>query len=259
MVGIYKITNLINGKCYIGQSTNIKRRWNNHKSDSVNIKSPHYNYHLYRAFRKYGIENFSFEIIEECCVKDLDEKEQYYIDEYDSINMGYNQVLVNQKGVSITPKIFSKIIEELQNNQHDSTEQIGKKFNLSGRHIRMINNGEVWFRDDLTYPIRPPFYNVIINKKSYNKQTKQYECVICHKSIWKGCTYCRECNSKLQQKAKRPSRDELKQMIRTMPFLKIAKEFNVSNTSITHWCLAYNLPSKKKEIKKYSDEEWRQI
>ena len=57
---IYKITNLINGKCYIGQTTDTKRRFSEHKAKGYGNER---NKVLYYAFDKYGIENFSFEII----------------------------------------------------------------------------------------------------------------------------------------------------------------------------------------------------
>ena len=85
MIGIYKITNKINGKSYIGQSIDIERRWREHKKNIGSSKNP-----LYLDFKKYGLENFSFEILEECKVKDLDEKEIYWIKRYDSHNKGYN-------------------------------------------------------------------------------------------------------------------------------------------------------------------------
>ena len=92
MIGIYKITNLINNKVYIGQSVDIKQRWNSHKRQSI-IPNKEYNKYLYRAFRKYGIENFNFEILEECSREKLDEKEHYYIILYNSNNdqYGYNE------------------------------------------------------------------------------------------------------------------------------------------------------------------------
>lgn len=98
--GIYKITNLINGKVYIGQSTNIERRWKDHKrmfnyKDDGSLK---YNYPLYCAFRKYGEKNFKFEIIEECSEEELNEKEILYIKKHNSYvrwknSNGYNQTL----------------------------------------------------------------------------------------------------------------------------------------------------------------------
>ncbi len=56
---IYKITNTINNKCYIGQTrTNINKRWNKHKFVSTDPGNKAYNYPLYNAFRKYGIDKF---------------------------------------------------------------------------------------------------------------------------------------------------------------------------------------------------------
>ena len=59
---VYKITNLKNQKCYVGITNNIENRWNTHKNciNCLKLKNP-----LYQAFRKYGLENFSFEIIED--------------------------------------------------------------------------------------------------------------------------------------------------------------------------------------------------
>lgn len=88
MIGIYKITNNINNNCYIGQSVYIEERWKEHKSKynwERENKKP-----LYLAFQKYGLENFSFEIIEECEPEQLNLKEQYWIDYYNSYNNGYN-------------------------------------------------------------------------------------------------------------------------------------------------------------------------
>ncbi len=62
---VYKITNTINNKCYIGITNNYKKRWSNHKTTYLNENSKEYDKPLYRAFRKYGLENFTFEILEE--------------------------------------------------------------------------------------------------------------------------------------------------------------------------------------------------
>lgn len=87
--GIYKITNKINNKCYIGQSKNILKRW------KTEYKWYHINKHLQSAFKKYGIENFDFEIIEECQPDLLNEREQFWITVYNSFdrNFGYNKTL----------------------------------------------------------------------------------------------------------------------------------------------------------------------
>lgn len=86
--GIYKITNKINGKCYIGQSIDIYKRWYTHKSPKTWAADK--GKVLYRAFVKYGIENFTFEIIEECSRKQLDIREKYWVRYFDSYSNGYN-------------------------------------------------------------------------------------------------------------------------------------------------------------------------
>ena len=88
--GIYKITNLKNNKAYIGQSTDIKTRWKNHKKELEN--NSHRNSHLQNAFNKYGEEAFEFRILEETFEENLDDAEEYWIDYFDSTNprKGYN-------------------------------------------------------------------------------------------------------------------------------------------------------------------------
>lgn len=88
MIGIYKITNNINGNAYIGLSINIEKRWEQHKKNC--LYKDEYEKSLYRAFRKYGLENFSFEVIEECAADELKNKERYWIKYYNTYERGYN-------------------------------------------------------------------------------------------------------------------------------------------------------------------------
>lgn len=94
--GIYKIINNVNNKLYIGSSMNIKSRFSKHKSLLKNNK--HDNDYLQNSFNKYGIDNFSFEVIEFCEVSELIDKENYYINFYKSnnLNLGYNLATVNE-------------------------------------------------------------------------------------------------------------------------------------------------------------------
>lgn len=91
MAIIYKITNLINGKLYIGQtSKTLELRFRQHQvaAFTLNLKYP-----LYRAMRKHGIENFKIELVEEVAPEQINEREQFYIKQYESfapLGKGYN-------------------------------------------------------------------------------------------------------------------------------------------------------------------------
>ena len=86
--GIYMIRNSQNGKCYVGQSDNVKRRVEAHeRALRHNI---HYNQYLQRSWNKYGYKNFEFVLLEECDKASLDEREIFYIDYFGSYRDGYN-------------------------------------------------------------------------------------------------------------------------------------------------------------------------
>ena len=86
MIGIYRIKNLINGKCYYGSSKKIEKRWKTHLNQLRNKK--HINCILQNAWNKYGENNFIFEIVEECELEKLFEVEQKYIDTCGDYNIG---------------------------------------------------------------------------------------------------------------------------------------------------------------------------
>lgn len=99
MQGIYKITNLVNNKVYIGKTNNSERRWADHQRLAFTLNHKEYEKALYKAMRKYGLDNFIFEIIEE--LKDYsisEEREQYWINYYNSYNNGYNETLGGDGG-----------------------------------------------------------------------------------------------------------------------------------------------------------------
>ena len=101
--GIYKIENLINHKIYIGQSIQIERRLQKHKT----IKDDLY---IHRAIQKYGVDNFSFEVIQECDQQQLSQREIYWIDFYNSlIPNGYNMIPGGSNGCGLSK---GKIIEK---------------------------------------------------------------------------------------------------------------------------------------------------
>ena len=89
--GVYKITNQKTNMCYIGQAADVSKRWKDHAKCGLGIDTPANN-KLYKAIQEDGIWNFSWELLEACKKEELNEKEAYYIDLYDSKNYGYNSV-----------------------------------------------------------------------------------------------------------------------------------------------------------------------
>lgn len=93
--GVYKITNKITGDFYIGSSTNIKKRWTYHRSLSVWIKHQP-NSRLYKDMQEYGLDSFTFEIIEQ--TYSLKEREQYWIEQ---LKPSYNSIRADCPDIDI--------------------------------------------------------------------------------------------------------------------------------------------------------------
>ena len=87
--GIYKITDIESGKCYVGQAANIADRWKQHIKRGVGAETPTRN-KLYPAMNAIGPENFTFEIIEECDRAKLDAREDYWQDYFKAKEFGYS-------------------------------------------------------------------------------------------------------------------------------------------------------------------------
>lgn len=129
---IYKITNKVNGKVYIGQSIRpIEQRFQRHINDAVNnILDTHFA----RAIRKYGKENFYIELVETCDNQtELNLREQYWIRKYDSINNGYNETDATSKCGGNT--YMSKTESEMK----EISEKISKtKLGSNNPHSRSV-------------------------------------------------------------------------------------------------------------------------
>ena len=174
---IYKTTNLLNGKMYIGK---------HHSSVFEPEKYIGSGPILVKALKKYGKENFQWEILEECKVDNIDEREKFYIKEYNSLS--------------------------------------------------------------------PNGYNILSGGQA--KRSEPNRCENCGCEIDRQSKRCIKCSHLLQYVCQHPSRTELKIMIRTMPFTKIAKQYGVSDKAVSKWCQSEGLPHRKKDIKQYSEEEW---
>ena len=155
VVGIYKITNKVNGKCYIGQSQDIATRFREHKY--LLRRNKYGNRKIQNAWNKYGEGNFTFEVIEECTVDELDEKEMKYIKEYDSHYNGYNNTdggggirgwkhseefkekmsLSNKVNPRIpTPEQIERLIEYNKTREYHHSEETKQKMRMSHKGLK---------------------------------------------------------------------------------------------------------------------------
>lgn len=142
MVGIYKITNP-NGKIYIGQSSNIEKRFERYKKgDCIG------QYALFNSLIKYGWINHIFEVIEICDNKYLNDRERYYQEKYDVLSgEGLNCVLVNSTGKKtvfseesinkMSENAKKRIISDIKRKHHSNVMK-GRK--LSDEHKKNISN-----------------------------------------------------------------------------------------------------------------------
>lgn len=182
MIGIYKITNLINNQSYIGQSINIEQRIKQHfrNKDKTAIDN---------AIQKYGKENFQWEIVEECSLKELNEREQYWILYYDTYRHGYNQTWGGVEGSiygesNPSSKLKEEYIVWLRErynakdyvSQKDLYQVFQEKFNvsISLTSFRQAFTGITWDH------IMPE----VFTNENYNYMRQQwYNNHNCHKTI----------------------------------------------------------------------------
>ena len=129
---IYKITNLINGKEYIGQtSLSIQERFKQHIHDA---NKGYYNHRpLYNAFNKYGIENFIIEELEECNIEEVNQKEIEYINKFNTYFNGYNATLGGEGTIIID---YDEVLKKYQMGL--SAGQIAKDMNHDIKQITRI-------------------------------------------------------------------------------------------------------------------------
>lgn len=134
---IYKATNIINGKSYIGFTGNFDKRIGGHKTDSEKGKNK-----LYKAIRKYGWDNFEWSIIYQSFEREytLNQMEGYFIEQYDSYKNGYNETKGGEgtSGIKQSVETISKRVK--LNTGKKRTEESKNK-------IRIANLGKTFTED----------------------------------------------------------------------------------------------------------------
>lgn len=123
------------------------------------------------------------------------------------------------------------------------------------------NNANInWANDFLLENVLAKEYNCNFQYNEIHVVSRQkYQCPVCGEEVKKNGRLCANCFKKKMRVVERPSREQLKEEIRTIPFTHLSQKYKVSDKAIVKWCIAEKLPSKKKDIMAYSDEEWKEV
>lgn len=155
---IYKITNIQNGKVYIGKTMETpEKRFKEHCNEAHRQRSQ--NRPLYSAMNKYGIENFQVSTVEECNDSIVNEREAYWIEKYQSFKYGYNATFGGDGKHYLDYDLICAIYKELQN-----ASEVARQLNISPDSVLKVikeRNFEVLSSSDIV-------------KKTYGKQINMY-------------------------------------------------------------------------------------
>lgn len=215
---IYCYTNKINNKKYVGQTINPKQRKSSHKSDAFNPSSKQYDAPLHRAFRKYGYENFSYEVL---------------IDGIDDI------FLLNELEIYYIKKLKSKVpngynIEAGGNNaSHPHTEE--SKTKLMWSHSKLTEQEVI--------ELRLAYKNKESPSKIYNEKYKERLHYNSFLNIWTGSRYSKVMPEVFEEKKRHTKLDvETVSKIKkdrkelNLSYSKLAKKYNISKSTIADIC-----------------------
>ena len=147
---IYKITNKVNGKSYIGQTIqSVKERFYQHCA--TKCSQAILNMVIHKAITKYGKSNFTIEVIEEVESANLNDRERYWIKYYDSYNNGYNSTEGGQDGIKLFKNLDTEsIVREYKSGK--SLREIGRLFNVDKQTIKdLLVRNNINLRTTRTY------------------------------------------------------------------------------------------------------------
>ena len=186
MFQIYKISNNLNNKVYIGSSIDVERRWRQHKEASINEKDYHYNYPLMVAFREFGIANFTFEVVD--TLPDyqamIQAEHDWIIKENCVVPNGYNQT-DNTNSPMFDPNVakkmsdtkrdkYGKRVSEIDSNGNiidiwDSLAEAGEKTGLDRFKISDVCNGRRLTTGNRVFRFLDEEENIIIPEVKVNQ------------------------------------------------------------------------------------------
>ena len=261
---IYKIINLINNKVFISFTTlSIEFAWWYHMTHKQNKQL---NIDINNNFN-----NFTIEIIEKCNLDEVESKEAYWI-------KNYNTFLDNKKGynIEINHKLDDIIVSEENGlikyyKKYKSIENVVSNINIDADRLKKIlfKNNIVIKKSVKPKTITPMNSKKIREKKNKREETLKYKkriCPICGNKKTTDSNLCKTCYSNIETKKRKAkyiekinktiTREELKLLIRTTSFSEIGQTYNVNGNTIKKWCKLYNLPFRKLDIDKISDEDW---
>lgn len=269
MIGIYKFTNKLTGESYIGQSTNLRKRYIQHKNRHDKFgKKTHAKEDTYfhSMLRHYGFHNFEYEVLEECTKEQLNAREMYYIEFYNSLYPnGYNRTHGGNSPHTLLIKDFDTVneIKELLKTSLLTNIEIGKMYGVSDQSICDINSGRTWFDDNTEYPIRGRRRlgtNIENAKSRPNRKSETHSkvyCKNCGKEITKYADthYCQDCYKVTTRKVtNRPDKDTLYALLTRNSFKKVGSMYGISDNAVRKWCDSYGIPRDSKYYRSLSSQ-----
>lgn len=149
---IYKITNKINGKSYIGQTIqSVKERFYQHCA--TKCSQAVLNMAIHKVINKYGKSNFTIEVIEEVESANLNDREKYWIKYYDSYNNGYNSTEGGQDGIKLFKNLDTEsVVKGYESGK--SLREVSRIFNVDKQTIKdLLVRNNIRLRTTRTYKL----------------------------------------------------------------------------------------------------------
>lgn len=163
----------------------------------------------------------------------------------------FHHVNPEEKSFALTSSVMYSLDKQLEEAKKCILLCANCHRGVHGGHITIPTNYQTFFNEEQA--------NRLLEENNLIKKHQIYYCKHCGAAVSYGKDCCPSCYSYNSRTVERPRRKELKDMIRSMPFTHIAAQYGVTDNAIRKWCKAEDLPSKKSDISKYTDEEWEKI